>query len=227
MKVGRSIRQWLLVSLLNSTFGGTSDRTIGIAKDIIDEYGTSSGSFPLVELTRGLRRHGTFTQLDEEFIESILNIEYKDKRCFLALSLIHQGRNFGDIDYHIDHIFPKSLFTAEKLRAEGISDTFIPAYQALFNRVGNLQLLSSNENTQKSSSDFKGWILNRTDDYKVEYCIPNDETLYEFGAFIEFIKHREELLKTRLQENLTLHSEREPAFPIEFNAKDQEPEVFF
>lgn len=221
-----SIRRWLLVSLLNSTFGGTSDRTIGLAKDIINEHGLATNKFPLTHLTYGLRKHGTYTQLDTEFIESILTTQYGDRTCFLALSLLHEGRNFGDTNYHIDHIFPKSLFTTANLRSHGVSESNITAYQSYCNRLGNLQILSSLENTQKSARDFSVWISSRDDLYKREYCIPSDTSLYDFDRFIDFVNRREQMLKKRLQNNLSLHS---TSFAEQTNAKPKEEieEVFF
>ena len=201
-KIALSIRQWVLITLLNSTFGSTTDRVIGLARDTIREKISASDEFPLYELSLELRKHGNFTNPDD-FIEDILETVYKDKTCFLVLSLIHEGRYFGDSDYHIDHIFPRSMFATGKLLSSGISEGNVETYQEYSNRLGNLQILSSSDNTKKSAKKFSEWVEGNCDDaYIEEYCIPKNRELYKLDKFIEFVSQREQLMGEKLRDNI-------------------------
>lgn len=200
------IQRWIVIALLNNTFGSTTDRVIGQARDVIKESLIKSDDFPLNELIVGLRRHGTFPKLDKDFIEDILETTYRNKTCFLVLSLMHEGRNFGDNDYHIDHLFPKSSFTTSSLLNSGITEANIPAYKEYANRLGNLQILSWTDNTKKTKKEFSQWVTRCDDQYMDEHCIPRNEDLFELDKFIDFVTKREQLIKERFIENLSFDS---------------------
>jgi len=199
------IHRWMLISLLSGTFSTATDRVIEQARNIIKENIFSSDDFPLNKLLLGLRKYNTFSNIND-FISDLLEITYKNKTCFLALSLMHKDRYFGDSDYHIDHIFPKAMLTKASLINKGISESNIEAYQEYANRMGNLQILSSTDNTKKHSKDFSEWIDGSHDDsYLEEYCIPKNKELHKVDNFIEFVSEREKLIKKRLQINLRDH----------------------
>lgn len=192
------IRKWLLVSLLNNLFGGNSDRTIGISREVVKEELLHSDNFPIKKLLLSLKTHGKFSSLDEDFIESILQTTYGKKTTFLALSLLQEDHNFCSSLYHIDHIFPKSWFATANLIKYGVSEEKIPLYKEHCDSLANLQILNARENQEKSNSSLEEWIINRDSKFKEKHCIPSDPKLLEFDNFLYFIDKRNELISNKI-----------------------------
>lgn len=65
----------------------------------------------------------------------------------------------------------------------------------LYTSIANLQLLPSTDNIEKSNHNFGEWLLSRTPDFSTTHFIPTGPTLYNAESFLEFIRHREELLR--------------------------------
>lgn len=59
---------------------------------------------------------------------------------------------------HIDHIVPKSLFTAARLRGKDVPDADVPAYLDRVDRLANLQLLEGVENVDKRAKWPTDWV---------------------------------------------------------------------
>ena len=64
------IHRWLLGSLINGTFGGSSDRTIGAARSILQAALKTGGDFPYNALTQGLGSRGRVTNFDDNNIDA-------------------------------------------------------------------------------------------------------------------------------------------------------------
>ncbi|GHO82281.1 DUF262 domain-containing protein [Dictyobacter formicarum] len=194
------IRKWLLTVLLSNTFSGQSDRALTAARRVIIEQAQHSDDFPARALNGELRRAGRKVSLDEEGINDILNLSYGKPLTFLALSLLYDITNWSTISYQQDHIFPKSLFQPAKLNNTYLGKNQREEYLEKFNRIGNLQLLLSNENQEKANKPFEDWIKSRDESYKKCHLIPEDNQLLSFEYFGEFIAAREELIRKRLQQ---------------------------
>jgi len=108
-------------------------------------------------------------------------------------------------NFHVDHIYPKSAFTIKRLDKRGIIGDTAQFYMENYNYLGNLQLLESIPNIEKSNMDFDEWIENNIAeesliDYKQKHLIPPNIYL-AFDNFEEFFKMREQLIyKTLLEE---------------------------
>src|SRR6185295_1163529 len=74
-------------------------------------------------------------------LENVLKTTYNDSTCFLALSLLYDERNWGTIDFSIDHLFSRDSFkkpTPDHLKE--LRDDF-----------GNLALVIGDENAGKKA----------------------------------------------------------------------------
>jgi hypothetical protein len=71
-------------------------------------------------------------------------------------------------------------------------------YRNLSNKLGNLELLLSHENQEKSDQNFESWLSTRDHSFKKKHLIPDDQRLYKFENFPLFIQEREKLIKHRL-----------------------------
>lgn len=196
----KKIHRWLLISLLNNIFGGNSDGTIGLSREIVKEELGNSIDFPTDRLLLGLKTQGKYSSLDDDFIDDIMQITYGKQTVFLALSLIQDEIRIGNNLFHIDHIFPKSWFTTDNLQSLRISVTQIGIYQEYANSILNLQILSARENQEKYNNSLEEWIKERDDNFKNNHCIPINEKLYNLENFLIFITERKKLIETKLKD---------------------------
>ena len=195
----KQIHRWLLVSLLNGTFNGFPDRTISLSRNILKEDLEKSSDFPTDNLLIGLRTLGSYSNFSSDFIDFILQITYGKKTAFLALSLVQGEVVIGNSVPHIDHIFPKSWFETANLQSISINVNQITDYQGYANNIANLQILSANENQEKSNQSPEEWLKNRGDDFKRKHCIPVNPELYKLENFLLFITERRKLMKVRFK----------------------------
>lgn len=195
----REIHRWLLIALLNNIFGGNSDSTIGLSREIVRDELNKSYDFPTDLLLIGLKTHGKYSSLNDDFIDDIMQITYSRKTAFLALSLIQDEAGVGNNLFHIDHIFPKSWFTTANLQSLGISVSQIELYQEYANSLANLQILLARENQEKSNQSLEEWIKVRDDDFKRKHCIPANHELYRVENFLLFISERKKLIELKLR----------------------------
>ena len=110
-------------------------------------------------------------------------------------------------NFHIDHMWPKSKFTAKKLEKRGIvnidTKTF---YMDNVNFIGNLQLLESVPNIEKKDKDFDVWLrstfsdLKQRKDYMQKHYIPDIDLSFE--NFEQFFLEREKLIVRALEDEL-------------------------
>jgi hypothetical protein len=195
----KRIHHWLLGSLLNGVFGGTSDNTIGAARAIIREKLDSGSDFPYQALVQGLASRGRTTDFSDNNFEAVLETGYGKRTCFLALSLLYDPSNWGATQHHIDHVMPRSLADRKALIARSLPEHLIHRIADSVNRLGNLQLLLGRENLEKSDMPFAQWIQTRDGDFLDRHLIPNNPALWDVTALPEFVEAREELIRQRLQ----------------------------
>lgn len=193
----QAMHRWLVKALLGSTFGGSSDLTISQSRKIIQESLETSKEFPERALLLGLRRQSQIDFTDSRSLDDLLSLTYKDRTSFFALSLLHPDTRWGTAQYHIDHIFPQAALTKSKLLSQGVSEWAVDAYVEAKDRLGNLQLLPYRDNIEKSDTVFEEWLKSRSLEFTDQHSIPSDSQLYQTNKFLDFLKARERLLRTR------------------------------
>lgn len=124
-------------------------------RDVIDKHG--GDGFPIAQLESSMASRGKSLILGDEEIEDLLNMKYGRNRTFAVLAILFPHVNTRNV-HHVDHVFPKALLHAKKLRAAGLSQSVIEDLQDKRDRLPNLQLLEGPENLAKSSTDPKSWI---------------------------------------------------------------------
>ena len=186
----RRIRQWLVMALLNGVFGGSSDSTLHDTRMVLQEFARPQDDFPSDQLNAKAGRRAAFT---DDTLDDILLLTYGKQRTFLVLSLLYDECGWGTMDFHQDHIFPRSLFTARSLAAANRT-----SWDGMGDRLGNLALLWSRENQEKSDQPFEAWLATRDPSFKKRHLIPDNPSLWKFDRFDDFLAAREELIKKRL-----------------------------
>ncbi|MDH3892842.1 MAG: DUF262 domain-containing protein [candidate division Zixibacteria bacterium] len=192
------IQQYLLMSLLNGVFGGTSDNLLRDLREVLGKH-DGKNDFPFEDISAVISKSGRNSRFDEESLARFLSIKYGLRTSFLALSLLYDNTSWGSMTFHKDHIFPKSWFTTKQMTAKGIDNAAHKGYLELRDKIGNLQLLIDTENIAKKDKDFATWIKSRDVSFKRRHLIPVDESLYSFERFPEFVEEREKLIKARLE----------------------------
>lgn len=197
------IHRWLLMALLNNTFSGQSDRALTDTRRALLEQSQNGKDFPVEAINSELRRSGRKASFDDDTVETILSHSYGKSLTFLALSLLYDENNWGNLAYHQDHIFPKALFTPKYMSSVGLRLDQQKRYMELVNHVGNLQVLLPSENLGKSDQEFEKWLNTRGSGFRRRHLIPNDDTLLSFDKFEEFIAAREGLIRERVKHVLS------------------------
>lgn len=195
-----NIKKWLGLSLLKKVFSGQSDNILRQIRKILQEH--NDNIFPIdkiIDKFAGTNKTIIFT---EEDIDNILSYQYGQSFTFSVLTMIYPSFDYRNI-FHVDHIYPKSLFSKRKLRKLDLSEDKIDKYIAVFNSLPNLQLLEGIPNIEKQDNEFEKWLKTncKTDDdfsyYRKLHYIPRIDLGIE--NFLEFIEQREELIKTKLK----------------------------
>jgi hypothetical protein len=136
---------------------------------------------------------------DNDALARYFSNTYGNKLTFLALSILYPDYNWGSVASHQDHIFPKDMFSLKSMKSAGFNVDKMFLYAKLRDRLGNLELLSPDENKAKSNQPFDKWLKTRDDSFKKRHLIPDVPELWKFENFESFIKKREELIEKRLK----------------------------
>ena len=196
------MQRWLMRALLKRTFGGQSDNVLTNIRHVISE---SSDSFPEDEIYESLRGTAKSMAFDEDQIDGLLDTRYGHSGTFIVLALLYPWLKF-DQHFHIDHIFPRSMFKPKILRKNGISKQERNRWLDHKDDLGNLQLLQGKVNQNKADQDFEAWLQELQpepvglDAYKKQHMIP--EVDLSFTKFPEFLEARTQILKKKLKDLL-------------------------
>ncbi|MDQ7017401.1 MAG: DUF262 domain-containing protein [Gammaproteobacteria bacterium] len=188
------IFKWLVMALLKRTFSGQPDNVLRPIRAVINSAGSG---FPFDEIITKLKGSTKAISFDSDEIDNLLYHQYAQAYTYSVLAFIYPSLDFRN-KFHQDHIFPKKLFTAKKLKKRGIDDNDIEFYLENYNYLANLQLLEGVPNQEKSGTDFDVWIKEKypnNDDRKLymkRNYIPDVDLSLE--NFKEFIEEREKLI---------------------------------
>jgi hypothetical protein len=185
----KRVRVWLISALLNHVLGGSSDSMLHKLREVLQIYRRPSGEFPIVELNKAVAEAGRTSASSENAVENVLRVTYGKDTCFLALSLLYDERNWGTINYSIDHLFPREAF--KKNVAEHLKE--------LRDDFGNLALVISDENSGKKDRPLDEWLATRSPEYLKRHFIPADRSLWQIERFEDFLIERRKMLRARLQ----------------------------
>jgi uncharacterized protein with ParB-like and HNH nuclease domain len=194
----KKIKHWLILSLVKRAFGGQPDTVLRPIRDILEKNGAE---FPLAEIRSKFKGSTKSLEFTDDDIENLLYSRYGQGYTFSTLALLYPTLDLRN-KFHIDHIFPRSIFTRAKLLKQGVPADDVDFFIEQANDLPNLQLLEGIPNQEKSDSDFGQWLKRNYPgqqeqiDYKARHYIPDvDLTILNFR---QFIGERRKLLKTKL-----------------------------
>lgn len=197
----KNIKKWLCISLLKGVFGSQSDSVLStlrkaIRSELYDK--TTPPVFPLQKIKDEFKSNPAKSLVfDDDFIEGLLCTQKDSADCYTILSLIYSHLNFGNQEYHKDHLHPASVF--HKLKREDFStDEEFNFYNdpLNWNSILNLQLLNGTLNQSKLTTPLGDWVTKNNIDLS-NHLIP--DISLQFKDFRPFILERKKLLKKELQ----------------------------
>ena len=196
-----TIRGWLVRSLLKASgiWGSGLDTLLTALRSTIQTSGADR--FPAAELRETMARRGKTLSFEKEEIEELADLDYGDKRLFPLLSILYP---FVDLrnQFHVDHIFPWSMFTTQRLRHAGAAEEKVDSFRDHANRIANLQLLEGAVNNEKRAKLPLDWLMarypNSADRRHYEQLQDLGEVPAEITGFDAFYEQRRERLKGRI-----------------------------
>jgi len=204
------MRKFLQIALLKQMFSGTPDNVLRPIRKIIQE---KSNGFPYQAIYDELRGTNRSMRFDSAELEGLLSYRYGQSYTFSVLAFLYPWLNY-EHQFHIDHIFPRAMFTKEELRKYNIPPENWNLWLDHYNDLGNLQLLTGAENTTKSNEPFDTWLKSECPTpeklaaYKELHFIP--DCSLKFEDFPTFLEEREKILRIKLANILDIKlSEKE------------------
>lgn len=197
----RAIKHWLIRSLIKpGVWGSALDVLLTALREVIRKDPT--GKFPVDELEREMRVRGKNLAFTPEELEELADMKYGSRNLFGLLTLIFPFVDTRNL-FHIDHIFPRSVFYAQKLKARGLDPEQIVQLQERKDRLGNLQLLEGPDNQSKQDQLPSAWIpltykdANARMDYISRHML--DGVLERLDGFDQFYEKRRRNLLERIR----------------------------
>lgn len=184
------LRSWVLRSLIaRGIWGSGLDTLLRDLRDVIKDHGTNG--FPVAQIERAMALRGKSLAVTDELIDDVLGLSYGGGRTFAVLAVL-----FDHVDtrntFHVDHVFPRALLDAKRLKEQGLDPADIETAQSRRDLLPNLQLLSGPDNIIKSATPPDDWARQTylTADAYSEYISRNDlptlpHSIEDFAAFFE------------------------------------------
>ena len=197
----KTIRGWLTRSILKESgiWGSGLDTLLTALREPIRNSRRSE--FPAVELRRVMAQRSKTLDFVEEEIEELADMRLGDRRIFALLTMLFprlESRDGSDID----HIFPRSRFTPNRLKAADVADEQIEAFRDRCDRLANLQLLDRSVNHEKRATLPADWLdIHCTDKQARQiYCDRHllGDVPREITKFTDFYLTRRQQLRERI-----------------------------
>lgn len=189
-----AIRRWVIMALLKGAFGRASDNLLRDIRTIIGGCANPGADFPVDAINGAIAKTGLSVGFDDSAADEVLAVNYGGQQTFLALSLLYDDAAWGTMPHHQDHLFARNQFKAKELSATGRFD-----WISRKERLGNLCLLLAHENVGKQDMPLSEWLASRGPGFLKRHLIPEDRALWQFDRFPDFLKAREDLIRSRLR----------------------------
>ena len=199
----RIIRGWLTRSILKESgiWGSGLDTLLTALREVIRN--SNGTEFPAGELRRVMAQRGKTLNFVEEEVEDLADMRLGDRRIFPLLTMLfpHFGSRDGS---DIDHVFPKSRFTPNRLSTAGVEVEDIDTFRDRCDRLANLQLLDRSVNNEKRASLPADWLDVHCPDElaRQHYCDRHllGDVPREIKDFTDYYSTRRQQLRDRISE---------------------------
>jgi Protein of unknown function DUF262 len=212
------IRAWTIRSLVKRGIWGSGlDSLLTAIRKVVRDRAPLTG-FPVAEIEEAMRQRGKTLRFEPADIDDLVQIQYGSPRVFPLLVLLYPGVDVRN-EFHVDHVFPKSLFTQKGLAHAGIPEGDIEVAIQSVNRLPNLQLLEGSVNIAKQATLPSAWAFGH-------FPTPEAVGLYlaghdlvglpgDLSGFLAFFAQREAQMRDRLSGLLGVSVATEPEPEVE------------
>ena len=195
------VRSWAVRSLLKpGVWGSGLDQLLFSLRNTVRDHGKTA--FPSAELESTMSRLGKSLRFEDDEVEDYLSLSYNDKRVFPLLSLLYPGMNFKN-EFHIDHVFPKSLLSKRHLTSAGFPEADIDSHIVRANQLPNLQLLEGPVNVAKQDKLPVKWMSGHLPELQARQAYQTRHELWDLpetiDGFMEFYSARQAKIGERLR----------------------------
>jgi hypothetical protein len=193
-------QNWVTRSLVKRGIWGSGlDTLLTRLRRTIDEHGQNG--FPVADLERDMTTLGKSLTFDPTEVDELLEMRYGGQRTFSVLSLLYPGLDLTK-EFHEDHIFPRSRFTAKRLADAGIPHDKIESYRESVDCLPNLQLLGGIPNVEKKAMLPAEWLTTAFPSFEQRATYIHDNDLdglpFDLTDFLDFYAQRKERMRQRL-----------------------------
>jgi hypothetical protein len=195
------VRSWVTRSLMKrGVWGSGLDTLLSKLREVLRD---SSGGYPSEQIEAAMTVQGKSLRFEEAELDELLESRYGRPRTFATLAMLYPGLDLTQ-SFHVDHIFPRSLFTRSKLTKAGIPSNRLDAYIDAVDSLPNLQLLPGIPNIEKQAALPADWLAGPhfpTAEKRQHYLEQSDLLGVPLGLdqFLDFHAARRELMATRLR----------------------------
>jgi hypothetical protein len=199
------LRHWLVKSLLKASgiWGSGLDTLLTALRKTIVEHGQAG--FPVEQVEFVMSSRGKSLVFTEEELEELSALEYGNKRTFALLSIVFPGFDFSH-HFHVDHIYPKGLFSKSNLRKLNLPEEKIESLIVKANQLPNLQLLEGSVNNEKRQKMPVDWYEQQWPDTIARKNHLESQAINllvdDLGKFDDFYIARKKTLRSRISQIL-------------------------
>jgi len=195
------VRSWVTRSLMKrGVWDSGLDTLLSKLREILRD---SSGGYPSEQIEAAMTVQGKSLHFEEAELDELLESRYGRPRSFATLAMLYPGLDLTHA-FHVDHIFPRSLFTRSKLAKVGIPSNRLDVYIDAVDSLPNLQFLPGIPNIEKQAAMPAAWLAGPhfpNAEKRQHYLEQNDlvGVPLDLDQFLDFHATRRELMATRLR----------------------------
>lgn len=187
----KHILKWILLASANEMYSSNASKKLQDSIDIIEE----DSDFPLDNLLKQLKKVANTKTIDNS---TLFEYTYSKNTLMVLLAILHRkkasdwaGHPIDNPDLTVQHIFPREL----------LREDYGPEY---INAFANVTLMHKSVNSEIKDQPPNEYLLRYLSDRKLlsDHLIPLDENLWEYKAFEDFLKRREEIIEKEVSKLL-------------------------
>jgi hypothetical protein len=149
-----TIKRWLIRALIKPGIWGSGlDVLLTGLREVLREH--ECPRFPAELLEREMRARGKTLEFTPQEIEDLADMRCGQRDLEPLMILLFPFVDTATNQFHVDHVYPRAIFHARKLRSLGFTPEQIEELQEAKERLGNLQLLQGQLNQAKGDREPK------------------------------------------------------------------------
>lgn len=199
------IKNWILMSFLKR--GVWTSNLESLLVHIRKTISENLLEFPIDDIMKAMSEKEKSLLFNEDDIRNLCNLRYgKDNEIKSLLLLVFPDSRL--LETHIDHIYPKSIFTPAKMKKLQIANDGTNKLQVLSNTIANLQLIPGSVNIDKKATQPAAWLDNyfESESSKEMYMASQliDSLSTDLNQFEAFCLNRKEKIESKLRKILNV-----------------------